>query len=92
MTDNVKKSETVEEFLARGGKITYCQPQEVGVKEDCGSTDHKKAPVVLEWGDALVLYGEPETKKVPKSTIDVSALPQELLDELGIVNPGALQN
>ena len=36
------KTETVEEYLARGGKITYCEPQhkatQTGYYNQCGSS------------------------------------------------------
>jgi hypothetical protein len=75
------KTETVAEFLARGGKITKCNPQEVAAKiETIRSATAGGPAVFLTYGEADLFYGEKKgTKpKKPKPTIDLSALPEEL--------------
>jgi hypothetical protein len=79
---NKKKTETVDEFLARGGKITII-PRTSGEKSQTVHSTIGGPAVILSLDDASLLYGQ-EDKKVKNKkplagpTIDVSALPAHL--------------
>ena len=78
----MKKTETIAEFLARGGKITKVPPQAHLAKEQVKSTNPGPA-VIITMGEADLFYGEQKAgrkavKKKAKATIDLSALPEEL--------------
>jgi len=77
------KKESVAEFLARGGKITKVPPAEPTHKaESIRSTSNPGPVTIVSMDDADLYHGESRKnkakKKVIKSTIDISALPEEL--------------
>jgi hypothetical protein len=77
----MKKTETIAEFLARGGKITKVASAEPTVKpESIRSTTAGGPAVFLSLGEADLFYGEHKAKKAKKSKapLDLSALPEEL--------------
>jgi hypothetical protein len=76
------KTETLEEFMARGGKVTKVPPPEVTLKPEAVKSTSAGGPAILmTLGEADLYYGEHKKRKVkakPKQTLDVSALPPEL--------------
>ena len=75
------KTETLAEFLARGGKITKVASPELAAKsESIRSTNAGGPAVFLSLGEADLFYGEKKAKKAKKSKapLDLSALPEEL--------------
>ena len=77
----IKKTETIAEFLARGGKITKLAPSETATKSESIKPTSAGGPAVfLTFGEADLFYGEHKVKKAKKSkaTMDLSALPEEL--------------
>ena len=78
----MKKTESISDFLARGGKITVVQTQPTTFKPESTKSSNTGGPAtILTMGEADLFYGEyrpkKATKKVRKS-IDISALPEEL--------------
>jgi len=78
----MKKTETIAEFLARGGKITrVAAPEPTTKPESIKSTTAGGPAVFLTLGEAELFYGERKPKKAKKTkaaAIDLSALPEEL--------------
>jgi hypothetical protein len=78
----MSKTETVAEFLARGGEITKLPAKEPQVKpEAVKSTKNGGPAVIMSMGEADLYYGEAKKKKEKKKkkeTIDINALPEEL--------------
>ena len=76
------KKETVAEFLARGGKITRVPTPTPTVKaETIKSTKGGGPAVFVSMEDADLYHGEAKKSKAKKkvvSSIDISALPEEL--------------
>jgi hypothetical protein len=76
------KTETIAEFLARGGKITKVAEDPPAVKaESIKSTSSGGPAVIMSMGEADLYYGEHKPRKAKakaKSTMDLSALPPEL--------------
>lgn len=79
----VYKTETVEQFLARGGKITKITPTE--------STENQlKKPLntgpvkILSMEEADLFHGEKKTRKTKSKEkgINISALPESLKEKL----------
>jgi len=82
------KRETVEEFLARGGKITKCPMPEPRSDDVTARGTTRKPVVLLSWAEADLLYGEKKVstaapKKAP-ALIDLSLIPDDLKKELGL--------
>lgn len=79
---NIKKTESIAEFLARGGKITrVASPEPTTKPESIKSTTASGPAVFLSLGEAELFYGERKAKKAKKAkapAIDLSALPEEL--------------
>lgn len=78
-----KQSETINEFLARGGKITIVPPKLINKLPMVNSTIG--GPInILSLDDASIIFGEPDkkaktTKKSKsKPTIDISLLPEHI--------------
>lgn len=81
----MSKRETVEEYLARGGVITKCPPNEQ-VEED-----HKVNPTpaagatMMSLAEGALYYSESKAKKekkVPEKAINFAVLPANLLKYL----------
>lgn len=82
------KKETVEEFLARGGKITVVpigasakDPQPTQPAQTIHSS--KSGPAtIMSYGEADLFYGEGKPKKARKkkaqASIDINALPEAI--------------
>jgi hypothetical protein len=80
-----KKTETIEEYLARGGKITKVPAAEPKKQiEVVKKTTAGEPAIILTLEDASLYYGEQESGRKPKKpkssgpTIDISKLPPEL--------------
>ena len=78
------KTETVAEFLARGGVITKCEPGPSKVEDKVHLAGAAK-PTIISMEDAAVLYGEKNAQKEgkvkkakPKAKVDLSLLPESL--------------
>lgn len=77
------KIETIEEFLARGGKITKVPPKEALQAATPTINQTTGGPAnLLSYGEADLFYGEARTRKTKKAKvapkIDFSALPEAL--------------
>lgn len=84
----IKKVETMEEFLARGGKIQkieYKTPEAKGdlVRSSAGGTG---LPTIMSLSDGAHFFGETRKKKPTKEDFDKkvnkSNLPQDVIDSL----------
>lgn len=81
---NNKSTETLSEYLARGGKITIVPTKVVNKLQTVHSTIG--GPVsIISLDDASIIFGEPDKKtKTPKKakssgpTIDINMLPAHL--------------
>jgi len=80
---NKKPDETLNEFLARGGKITIVPPKTLSKLPMVSSTIG--GPInILSLDDASIIFGEPDkkTKTIKKSkskpTIDINLLPEHI--------------
>ncbi len=78
----MKKTETVAEFLARGGSIKLIPANPPTVKNDSikSTTSGGGAVTIMSMDEADLYYGEFKARKPKKatSTIDLSALPEAL--------------
>jgi hypothetical protein len=75
------KRETVEEFLARGGKITKCSYKEPELKNKVISTSNAGPAVILTLSEADLFFGETKVKKKaakPVAKVDINMLPEAL--------------
>lgn len=77
----MKKTETIAEFLARGGKITRVPTQEPTAKTECIKSSSTGGPTAfISYGEADLFYGEHKAKKAKKAkpTFNVADLPEAL--------------
>jgi len=77
----MKKTETIAEFLARGGSIQIIPANQPTAKTDSiKSTTNGGPAVIMSMDEADLYYGEFKARKPKKaaSTIDLSALPEAL--------------
>lgn len=77
----MKKTETVAEFLARGGVINRVPAQApTGKTESIKPNNNGGIAVIVSMDDADLYHGETRVRKPKKATskIDLSALPEEL--------------
>lgn len=83
----MKRTETVAEFLARGGKILSVPANVSAVKQDSikSNSNNSGVAVIMSLEEADLFYGEHKARKAKKkvsastkSAIDISALPEEL--------------
>jgi len=74
----MKKTETIAEFLARGGSIKIVPANEPTVKTD--SIKSTTNANIMSMDEADLYYGEFKARKPKKATapIDLSALPEAL--------------
>jgi hypothetical protein len=73
------KTETIQEFLARGGKITKLEFKQHEAKEQVTRQAPGGPANILSLDEADLFFGEAKVKKTkPKPNIDLSALPPEL--------------
>lgn len=90
-----QKTETLEEFLARGGKITVVPPVVRLDKEGTVKSTVSGPAVILSYSEADQLYGEKTTRKKTVKVINVekitndpkikmSLIPEELRKKLGL--------
>jgi hypothetical protein len=78
------KKETIEEYLARGGKITICPPQSSDPEENKLVKSTSKAPQeILDLGTGEIIYGEKikKTRKKAKKTPSMAADQVDLLPD-----------
>jgi hypothetical protein len=78
----MKKTETVAEFLARGGVINKIPANQSAIKGDNVKSTTNGGPAnLLSMDEADLYYGEIKARKAKKknaSVIDLSALPEAL--------------
>jgi hypothetical protein len=77
----MKKTETIAEFLARGGSIKIVPANEPTVKTDSIKSTTNGGPAnIVSMDEADLYYGEFKARKPKKATapIDLSALPEAL--------------
>ena len=78
----MKKTESVAEFLARGGQIKRVPAQQPIIKNDSIKSSTNGGPAtIMSMDEADLYYGEQKksrAKKKATSAIDISALPEEL--------------
>lgn len=76
------KTESIAEFLARGGKITQVPEGKTAAKaESVKSTSNGGPATIVTMDEADLYHGEKKVKKAKKkvtSMLDISALPEEL--------------
>lgn len=78
------KTETIEEFLARGGSITKLNPKELPAQVEVIRKTIAGGPaVIMTLDEADLFYGVPTKNPKPKSIkpstkIDLNALPEAL--------------
>ena len=87
----MKKTETIAEFLARGGVITRLPAQEPTTKPECIKSSSAGGPAVfLSMGEADLFYGEHKQKKAKKAkaAFNVNDLPEALRKKFvdGVMN------
>lgn len=77
-----RKTETLEEFLARGGSVQFCPPKKEGATPDVVRKTANGGPaVIMTLEEADLFYGEGKVRKKPSkpsNNIDLSALPEAL--------------
>jgi hypothetical protein len=89
----VSKKETIEEFLARGGKITVIPPNEKSESTHVIPIKTQLDYDMMSLGEGEFLFGETRSKKVKKMKKRVSTddfnkmvesmnLPQDIVDAL----------
>lgn len=91
MTEKKLKTESLEQFLARGGKIKVVQPKVPETTQTVFSSSKKNisADTMTLW-DAQIYFGEkegrPSSAKQPKNnkeaSLNLDALPEELKKRL----------
>ncbi len=81
----MSKRETVEEFLARGGKVTKCPPAPTPEEETTTrvSPTSNAGSTMMSLAEGALYYSEsrakPKERKKAEKTINFSALPASLL-------------
>mgnify|MGYP000924453705 CR=1 FL=1 len=85
----MSKKETIEEFLARGGKITKCDPAPQSNEEEDNRTNPTSAAssTMMTLAEGALYYAESrakpkERKKIEDKLINFAALPTNLLKYL----------
>lgn len=77
-----KKTESIKEFLERGGSITKVPAKVLTPKDYTHHPSAQGPAVILTLEDADLFYGEAKksnkTKAKPRARIDLSALPEAL--------------
>jgi hypothetical protein len=77
-----RKTETIEEFLARGGSIRFIPPKQEETSDKVRKTTNGGPAIIMTLEDADLFYGEVKkgSKKSskPSNNIDLSALPEAL--------------
>lgn len=94
MSEKVTKVETVEEYLARGGKITkldYIPPKD---KSHTYSSPKSSATQLMTLEEGAFFYSEEATKEKPKKElnvdgIDLKQIPEHILISLGLQTKAA---
>lgn len=82
---NIKKIETIEEFLARGGEIQKVPTQKYSGNNIVRKT--KSGPAqILNYGDADLYYGEKNERKKKKRDIKLDGI------DLGLIDDNLLKN
>ncbi len=75
----IKKTETIQEFLARGGVITRLPSHEEVKKKDVVRKSAAGPANLMTYDEADLYYGESKPRKAKKTPdIDLSALPEVL--------------
>ena len=80
---HLMKTETLEEFIARGGKVTTITPNSQETKQTLKQTN-QGPPTFLSYDDVDLYYGDKKTSKKKSSVkskearIDIGSLPEEL--------------
>jgi len=76
------KTESIKEFLERGGTITKVPAKELTPKEYTHHPSAQGPAVIFTLEEADLFYGEPKkaskAKAKPRARIDLSALPEAL--------------
>jgi hypothetical protein len=78
--EKVIPTETIEEFLARGGEIEVLPPQEFEDKRVIGSIT-QKTPELKTLEEAQLLYGKKHVKKRKPKEPDFSGINVDLIPE-----------
>ena len=85
----IKKTETIAEFLARGGKIQVVPPKVLESKESNVKPTTSGPANIITYAEADQFYGtktvrKKKEKKVDLSKIDMNNVPDDLKKILGI--------
>lgn len=78
----MSKKETIEEFLARGGTITKCEPPPQEEETNKVMPTGSASSTMMTLGEGALFYAEQRAKKEkkkPTKTINLAALPAHLL-------------
>jgi len=86
---STKKTETVAEYLARGGKIQVVPPGESKSKDSVNVKSTVVGPAnIMTYEDADRYYGEKKERKSKKPAkepnINLASLPEDFLRKLGV--------
>lgn len=85
----IKKTETIAEFLARGGKITVIPPRMPESKESNVKPTTTGPANIITYAEADQFYGQKtvrkkKEKKIDLSKIDMNNVPEDLKKILGL--------
>lgn len=84
--ENKRRTETIQEYLARGGKITKLPSKDAVQISETLKQDNSGPVTILSLEEAELLYGEGKTIKPKKKKhiprLDISALPAHLREKL----------
>lgn len=81
----MSKRETIEEFLARGGKVTQCPPAPVPEEEHSNRVNStvSTGSTMMSLAEGALFYSEsrakPKERKKAEKPINFAALPSHLL-------------
>ncbi len=84
-----KKNESIQEFLARGGKITVVPPAAVAEEKRVVKPTTAGPVNIMSYEEADHYYGErkvrkKQPKKVDTSNINLDSLPEDFRKKLGL--------
>ena len=76
-----KKVETMDEYLARGGEITYCEPEESIFKPSIVKPTTGTNEQTMSLGDGELMFGETRKRKKKEKPVVTPEDFSKMLDE-----------
>jgi hypothetical protein len=76
-----KKTESLQEFLSRGGKINVVPPKRPETKDSNVKSTVSNPVTILSYGDAENYYGQKTTRKRKVKKIDVTDLNMDVVPD-----------